>query len=169
MTDTKHKPDCPLHPNWTAETLVRGLKSCTCADKPTPPARTDKSCATCGWPKDHLSMNHDRCMVCGGKDAGFKRWKPPPAPTDAEVREARGRALYTNHGGPPVVHLLSEDYSIILAALDKAQDDLANVKSAAVVLLTGTINGYDQQMDNLSKDQVRLLRELETAIKEASK
>ena len=41
-TPAKHKPDCPMHPNWTDETLVRGLKSCTCGtDKPTPPLPDD--------------------------------------------------------------------------------------------------------------------------------
>jgi hypothetical protein len=89
MTDTKHEPDCPLHPNWTDETLVRGLKSCTCgADKPVDvkkltPAEIAHRRATCRY-----ACVLECATVCGGyspRDA-----KPtPPLPTEAKVREAR--------------------------------------------------------------------------------
>lgn len=84
---TKHKPDCPMRPNWTGETLVRGLKTCTCgADKPTTPAPTEAElalvrewamgrCCTCYNGDRFNEDGTDACEDCPG-EYDPKNWTP---------------------------------------------------------------------------------------------
>ena len=62
--------------------------------------------------------------------------------------------------------ILSHPAAIQHRRAEDAGAELAKVKSAADALLTGTINGYDQQMDNLAKNQISLLQALESSLKE---
>lgn len=117
---TEHKPDCALHPNWTDETLVRGLKSCTCG--------ADKHKPNCAVHEISYGVNPCTCGVRRTRTA--VRGKPtPPASTDAEVREAREYLTDFRHSllttvGPEFTARID----IIFAALDKAQGEVDRYK-----------------------------------------
>jgi len=148
MTNTKHKPDCPMHSNWTDEMLVRGLKTCTCGiDKPAPPAPTE-SCASCA---------HEH-KLCGPPPCSYT---PKPAPTEAEVREAR-RSLACSMGAS--AHGLFADLvnirhlRTLLAALDKAQGEAFALSAMHCALARAGDGGYITCA--LRAENARLVEEL---------
>ena len=57
-------------------------------------------------------------------------------------------------------------YEDALAERDELKATLARVMKTANAVISGTIGGYDQQIDNLSKKQIGLLWELESSLKE---
>ena len=143
----KHKPDCPMHPNWTDETLVRGLKACTCgADKPTPPAPTEKEAllkrddpryesviaymgvTICCDTADEFTEKLQRMIKRQEKELGFDdpAWDDQK-PTADEVREAREVVeKYLSKFTPQC----DDELRTILTTLDTVQGEVEMLEKA---------------------------------------